>query len=101
MDDQLKIIKITDSIRLRPEADFPLAQELIGLIKHRHVIVKDLNFAPVRDDSEPMPLSHINALIPIRDHLSYAPVHSIETDILFKQVCPGEIVVPIIHGSPN
>src|SRR5690348_1553112 len=101
MNHQLKIIEIADGIRLRPEADFPFAQGLIALIKHRHVIVKDLNLAPLRDDSESMPFSHINGLIPIRDHLSYASVHSIETDILFKRVCPGEIVVSIIHGSPN
>ena len=38
----------------------------------------------------------VNGLILIRDHLPDAFIHSIQTDVLFKWICAGEIVIAIV-----
>ena len=85
---ELQIVKVCHGIGLCPEADAPLIECLLTQLEDRFVVVSNLHFAAVLNDSEAVPSSRSDRTVVILDQVADSFYHSIESNILLDGAGP-------------
>src|SRR5437660_5951421 len=98
---KFQVIEIRDRIGLRPQSDATVFERLIAQIKDWLVIIENLDAAAFIDHAQPMPLSDVNDLVIILQHLSHAVDDMVDANILLERIRAGEIVVTVILRPPD
>ena len=98
---ECQIIEIGNGIRFGPESNPASEEGLITQVEHWLLIEENLNAAPFRDDAEGMPLSDINNVVKVLEHLPN-PIHDpIDSNILLQRIGPCQVVVAVVCRPPD
>ena len=99
--DKTKIIEVGDSIGLRPETDASLCECFVAKVEYFFLVKENLYVTSRHRHTQLVPVTHIYNMIEVIEKLTNALYDSIDPNILFQRIGPGEVVVSVIRRTPD